>query len=128
MSGWLLRTTAQGFLRAGFDWVAIGSNGLWDETQVREFVEPFVADGLCVHHITLDPGLDELVRRTATRQAGRNLASDARNTPESIELQLARCRENYGPWTHVIDNSALTPAETVVAIHDAVENGAGVVR
>lgn len=127
VSGWLLRTTAQGFLHVGFNWVGIGSNGMWSKTHVREFVAPFTEDGVSVHHVTLDPGLDEAVRRAARRQVGRTVTSDARITPESIESELARFREHYGPWTHVIDNSALTPTETAVAIYEAVEAGVSVV-
>ena len=126
VAGWLLRETARGFLRAGFDWVAIASNGLWDEAHVREFVAPLVSDGARVHHVTLDPGLDAVCERLGCREAMKGSAVDSKKTQASSAVELLRLRERYGAWTHVLDNSTLTPAETALAIFDVVEAGAGI--
>jgi hypothetical protein len=125
VTGHLLRQTARGFLRAGFDLVAIGSNGLHEEAHVREFVEPFVADGAAAHHVTLDPGLETVQERMAHRIATRGLVVDDEKDPEWLAGQLSWFRERYGPWTFVLDNSSLSPAETAVAIYDAVRNDRG---
>src|SRR2546430_14594593 len=45
ISGWLLSETVLGFLRFGFDWVAIATNGAWDEAHARNFVQRFVVEG-----------------------------------------------------------------------------------
>jgi hypothetical protein len=38
---------------------------------------------------------------------------------------LSEVRDCYGPWTHVIDNRDMSPAETALAIYAAVDRGAG---
>jgi hypothetical protein len=124
VSGWLLRQTAMGFLSAGFDWVAIASNGLWSEAHVRDFVRPFATEGADVHHMTLDPG-DSEVRRQVMDRSG--ASGDERNTKDVDEAMhmLSRVRSCSGSWTHVIDNAALTPMETAQAIYEAVAAGFG---
>jgi hypothetical protein len=67
ISGWLLRETALGFLRAGLDWVAIASNGHWREPE-RVFARLFLQEGVETHHITLDPGDDVARRRIRARE------------------------------------------------------------
>lgn len=125
LSGFLLQQTARHLARKGFDWVAIGSNGLSEESHAREFAEPFRSDGSAVHHVTLDPGPETLTERMALRIQTHNYAVDAMKTPEWLTSQLEWFRNHYGPWTSVIDNSSLTPSETAIAIYDAVQNGEG---
>jgi hypothetical protein len=108
VAGHLLRETALGFLRSGFAWVAIASNGHWKEQRARDFVQPFHREDTYVHHFTLDPGKDVLRQRCSA--------------PVDMLLQV---RHELGPWTHVIDNSQLTPKATVQAIHAAIEQAAG---
>jgi hypothetical protein len=125
VTGHLLRQTALGFIRNGFDLVAIGSNGMNEELHVREFVEPFVNDGVAAHHVTLDPGTETVLQRVARRIETRGLVVDEEKDPDWLAGQLSWFRERYGPWTYVLDNSSLSPAETAVAIFDAVESGEG---
>lgn len=125
LSGFLLRETAQRLVRAGFDWVAIGSNGLYEESHVRDFAHPFLNEGIAVHHVTLDPGVETLQERMAHRARTHSYAVDEMKTPEWLHSQLMWFRERYGPWTSVIDNASLTPLETAVAIYDVVESGKG---
>lgn len=123
LSGWLLRETALGFLRAEFDWVAIASNGLWREAHVREFARPFVREAAEAHHITLDPGDDVMRTRMQARESA-NVDSPTLDFDEGLQMQsdIRRC---CGSWTHMIDNGAMTPAETAVAIYDAAVAGKG---
>ena len=123
LSGFLLRETAQRLVRAGFDWIAIGSNGLYEESHVREFARPLLEDGVAVHHVTLDPGLETLEERLAHRIRAHDYAVDEMKTPEWLRSQLSWFRDRYGPWTSVIDNSSLTPSQTAEAIYEVVESG-----
>lgn len=123
LAGWLLRETALGFLRAGFDWVAIASNGHWREVRAREFVEPFAGEGVDAHHITLDPG-DHETRRRLEAQGRAHPDGPTTDVDEGLRM-LSDVRDGYGPWTYVIDNGRLTPVETARAIHEAVLAGAG---
>ncbi len=125
LSGFLLQETARRLAQKGFDWVAIASNGLYEESHVREFADPFLTDGIAVHHVTLDPGEKTLQKRMADRQSKFGLAVDDIKTPEWLRSQLLWFRDRYGPWTSVIDNSSLTPTETAKAIYEEVCSGKG---
>lgn len=124
VSGWLLQQTVLGFLRSGFDWVAIASNGHWQQRSAREFVQPFLLENAHVHHITLDPGEEILRQRIAQRSKAAGPAVDAQRVDEAVDM-LVRVRQALGTWTHVLDNSRLTPEATVRAIYDAVDRGHG---
>ena len=125
VSGWVCRETAQHLTNLGFDFVAIASNGLNEESRVREFIGPFVEAGTAVHHVTLDPGLGAIQDRMALRFETHGNPLDADKSPEWVAGQVAWFRRMYGPWTYILDNSSLTPAETAIAIHEAVERGEG---
>lgn len=126
VSGWLLQQTALGFLRSGFDWVAIASNGHWRQRSAQEFVRPFLLENARVHH-TLDPGEDVLRQRIAYRSAAAGLIADERQAAEAVAM-LRQVRQALGSWTHVLDNGQLTPEATVRAIRDAVERGDGLMH
>lgn len=128
VSGWLLQQTALGFLRSGFDWVAIASNGLWRQRSAREFVRPFLRESARVHRITLDPGEDVLRQRIAHRSAAAaGVAADERQAAEAAAM-LRQVRQALGGWTHVLDNGQLTPEAAVRAIRDAVDRGDGLMH
>jgi broad-specificity NMP kinase len=127
VSGWLLQQTALGFLRSGFDWVAIASNGHWQQRSAREFVRPFLLEDARVHHITLDPGEEVLRQRLAQRAKAAGLAVDEQRAAEAVDM-LLRVRQELGPWTHVLDNSQLTPEATVRAIREAIDRGHGLMH
>lgn len=127
VSGWLLRETALGFLRSGFDWVAIASNGHWKQRSTREFVRPFLLENVSVHHITLDPGEEILRQRVAQRSKTAGLAIDEQRAAEAVDM-LFQVRQALGTWTYVVDNSHLTPEATVRAIHDAIDRGHGLMH
>jgi hypothetical protein len=75
--------------------------------------------------VTLDPGTRVVQERVAARFAEHRYAVDEKKTPEWLESQMLWFRERYGAWTCVIDNASLTPAETCVAIFEAVVKGEG---
>lgn len=127
VSGWLLQQTALGFMRSGFDWVAIASNGHWTEHSARKFVQPFLLEDASVHHITLDPGEDILRQRIAQRSKAAGPAVEAQQAAEAVHM-LRQVRQALGTWTHVVDNSQLTPGATVLAIHDAIDGGHGLIH
>jgi hypothetical protein len=127
VSGRLLRETALGFLRSGFVWVAIASNGHWKQQSAREFVRPFHRESAYVHHITLDPGEDVLRQRIAQRAKAAGRAADQQETAEAVDM-LRLVRREIGTWTHVVDNGHLTPEATVQAIHDAIDQGCGLIH
>ena len=125
VSGWLMRETAMGFLRFGFAWVVIAGNGWWSEDHVREFVAPLLEAGASVHHVTLDPGTEVACERLAERDSTAGWYTDAEQLRRSGREGVLKVRAHAGAWTHVIDNAALTPAQTAAAIIEAVEGGAG---
>jgi len=118
----MVARTALGLMDSGFEWLAIGSNGLYERETVHSFIAPFRDDARArIHHVTLDPGVETVQARIAKR----NASEDAIKTPDWLASQVKWFRERYGNWTHVIDNSKLTPEETAVAIHEAVCRGHG---
>lgn len=58
------------------------------------------------------------------RAAATNSPLDHEAVAGATKFLLA-VRDAYGPWTHVIDNSQLTPVATARAIHEAVIRGYG---
>jgi hypothetical protein len=127
VSGWLLQQTALGFLRSGFDWVAIASNGHWKQRRAQELVRPFHLENASVHHVTLDPGEEILRQRIAQRSKATGRAVDEPRAAEAADM-LLKVRRALGTWTHVVDNGQLTPEATVRAIHDAIDNGHGLMQ
>ncbi|GAB3422031.1 hypothetical protein GCM10027569_52480 [Flindersiella endophytica] len=127
VSGRLLQQTAMGFLRSGFSWVAIASNGHWKQQAARELVRPFHLENAGVHHITLDPGEEILRQRIAQRSKAAREAVDGQRAAEAVDM-LVEVRQALGDWTHVVDNSRLTPEATARAIHDAIDHGRGLMH
>ncbi len=119
----MLHRTVTGFVERETDLIAVASNGLQHAFLARAFARA-VPDGVPVHHVTLDPGLDVVKERIAQRAA----AEDEHKVPEWSEGQVAWFRERYGRWTYVIDNASMTPDETVLAIRDAVVCGRGLLE
>jgi AAA domain len=126
VAGQLLQRTALGFLGSGFSWVAVASNGHWKEHRAREFVQPFLLENALVHHVTLDPGEEVVGQRIARRSRATGHAADEQ-VAVAVDM-LVKVRQARGTWTHVVDNSELTPEATVRAIHDAVDRGQGLMH
>ena len=105
---------AASFFEAGFETVVIGGNALHTRSEFDGLVEG-LRPHADVHHVTLDPSLDEIVRRVEARGGDK--------TPDWLATHVAWMREKYGEWTSVIDNSTMTPQETVQVIAGRVAAG-----
>ena len=60
--------------------------------------------------------------RSRAQATGKTLDHEAAMVAAEMLLKVRSC---YGPWTYVIDNSQLSPAETALAIYQAVDHGFG---
>lgn len=111
---------AADFVREGFDWVAVGSNGLQDRASVDDFVAHIPAD-VEIHHIFLDPSVSAVRARIAARAH----PLDEHKTPEWLEANVHWMRGFHDARSAVIDNTELDVDETVTAIYAAAQAGAG---
>ena len=107
---------AGSFLDAGFSTMLVVGNALHGPEDLDLFLPALLSRG-AVYHVTIDPSLDEIVRRVAARGADK--------TPEWLATHVAWMRERYGPWTCRIDNTSLSPAETVDRITEEIHRGCG---
>jgi hypothetical protein len=111
---------AASYVENGFNLVVIGGNSVYQKDRLNE-----VLDGLLpvsqVYHITLDPSLEVIQARIRARAH----PSDDLKTPDWIESHVRYMRGQYEEWSARIDNSALTPSETALAICDTVLSGKG---
>lgn len=110
---WLL---AKSFFADGFDCVVIGGNGLHTPSEINDLVELLLTAG-DVYHVTLDPSPDEIQRRVAERGGD--------HTPEWLAVHVEWMREKYRDWTCRVDNTRLTPEETLAEIAERVGRGEG---
>jgi hypothetical protein len=108
------------FVHAGYDWIAVGSNGLQDRASVDAFVE-LLPSGVSVHHLMLDPEIPVVQGRIARRAH----PFDRAKSPEWIARNVEWMRGHLGDWNARLDNSDLTVDETVEAIYAAVRRGEG---
>jgi hypothetical protein len=117
LSGYQCWLLAQSFLRAGFEPVLIGSNGFHTPEEGLNDMIAFLLTAGDVHHVTLDPSLDEIQRRMARR--GSDLDRD------SIAAHVAWMRGRQRAWTCRIDNTAMSPEATLAEIAARVGRGEG---
>jgi hypothetical protein len=108
------------FVREGFDWVVVGSNGLQDRGHVDDFVTQLPAD-IEVYHVFLDPS----VAAVRARVAARAHPLDDHKTPEWLEENVNWMRTFHNSWSALVDNSGLDVDETVNAIYATVQAGDG---
>jgi len=71
-----------------------------------------------VYHVTLDPSLDA-IRARIEQRGGMDI------TPDGIAEHVEWMRARYRDWTCRIDNTAMTPAETVAEIARRIAHGEG---
>lgn len=107
---------ATSFLANGLAWVAIGGNALHTPAEIAPLVEGLLDVGE-VFHVTLDPSIDEIRHRVAQRGGDK--------TDEWLGVHAAWMREKYESWTCRVDNSNLTPLETLHEIAARVSSGEG---
>jgi hypothetical protein len=111
---------ARSYFASGFGVVVIGGNSVYQKDRLNEILETLLRVSE-IHHITLDPDLEVIKQRILARSG----AFDDTKTPDWIESHVRYMREHYEPWTARIDNSALSPDETVQAIYHAVVGNRG---
>jgi hypothetical protein len=111
---WLL---AQSFLTAGFQCVIIGSNGFHTPAEGLNDMVAFLLSAGEVFHVTLDPSIEEIQRRVATR------GSDF--SPDSLAEHVEWMRARYREWTCRIDNTSMSPETTLAAIAERTGRGEG---
>src|ERR1051326_3679182 len=102
---------AKAYLSSGFGAAVIGGNSLYQKDRLNEILE-ILLEVSAVYHLTLDPDPEVIKRRIP----GRSSPEDETKTPEWIETHVRYMRDYYEPWTARIDNSLLSPDETVQAI------------
>lgn len=111
---------AAGFVGEGFDWVAVGSNGLQDRASVDDFVAQ-LPYGIEVYHVFLDPSVDAVQARISARAH----PLDDHKTPGWLEENVHWMRGFHDSWSALVDNSSLDVNETVNAIYATVDAGHG---
>ena len=105
------------FLEAAFDTVLIAGNALHTRGGMfDELVETLRSRG-DVFHFTLDPSLEEIMRRVAERGGDK--------TPEWLTTHVRWMRDRYEDWTCLIDSTAMTPEQTVDTIAAELAAGRG---
>jgi hypothetical protein len=108
---------ARSFFDAGFETVLIGGNALHTrDGSFDALIESLRARGN-VYHFTLDPSLDEIIRRVEARGGDK--------TREWLGEHVAWMRDRDAPWTSRIDNSAMSPTETAAVIAERITLGEG---
>ena len=117
LTGWQAWLLARSFLERDFETVVIGSNGFHTPAEGLNDMIGFLLTAGAVHHVTLDPAIEEIERRVAHR--GSDLSPDSLS--EHVEWMRARQR----PWTCRIDNTSLTPEATVIEIAARIGRGEG---
>ena len=117
LCGWQCWLLARSFLTHSFQTVIIGSNGFHTPAEGLNDMIGFLLSVGDVHHVTLDPTLEEVQRRVVQR--------GGRMPPESLSDHVAWMRTRQRGWTCRIDNTSLTPEATVAEIAARVERGEG---
>jgi hypothetical protein len=105
---------ANSFFTYGFSTVLVVGNSLHERNAIRPFLG--LGPSVEVSHVTLDPSLDTLVDRMAIR-------GDPDKTPEWLQAHVDYMRPHYTGWTFTIDNSDMTPQQTLDAVVSVVTNG-----
>lgn len=123
VTGLVTARTAAEFIRQGFNWIVVGSNGLQDRDDVDAFLTEVPAS-VEVFHLFLDPAPSAVEQRIAARAH----PIDAHKTPEWIAENVAWMRSYHRPESGRIDNSDLDIDQTVEAIYAAVTAGRGLIR
>lgn len=123
VTGLVTARIAAEFLKQGFDWVVIGSNGLQDHEHVAAFLAE-IPPHVEVFHLFLDPSTAAVQQRIAARDH----PIDAHKTPEWIAENVAWMRGYHRPESARIDNTDLDIDQTVEAIYAAVTAGQGRIR
>ena len=119
LCGWQCWLLARSFLTRGFETVIIGGNGFHTPAEGLNDMIGFLLTVGDVHHVTLDPSLEEIQWRVAQR--------GSEMSPESLAEHVAWIRARQRSWTCRVDNTSLTPEATVAQIAACIDRGGGTV-
>ncbi|MFC9687250.1 hypothetical protein ACFTSF_01815 [Kribbella sp. NPDC056951] len=105
----------QSFFSADYENVLIAGNAIHDAIDLNPVIPDLLQLGR-VFHLTLDPSEEAILQRTA---------ADADRSPAHLISDLQHQRVKRCPWSAPIDNSTLTPLETLQKIAHLVQAGEG---
>ncbi|MFF0271022.1 hypothetical protein [Kribbella sp. NPDC004536] len=106
---------AESFVEAGYENILIAGNAIHDAVDLNPVIPHFLRLGR-VFHFSLDPSEEAVLRRTA---------NDPHRSAPHLTNELHFMRTRLSPWSASIDNSALTPLETLEKIAHLAHTGAG---
>jgi len=106
---------AESFFEVGCENVLIAGNSIHDAIDLNPVIPDLLRLGR-VFHLSLDPSEDAVLRRTA---------NDPDRSPAHLMNDLHHLRAKRSPWSAPVDNSTLSPLETLEKIAHLVQSGKG---
>ncbi|MEV6287664.1 hypothetical protein [Kribbella sp. NPDC051770] len=106
---------AESFFGAGYENVLIAGNAIHDAVDLNPILPELLRLGR-VFHVTLEPTEEAVLRRTA---------NDLDRSPAHLISELQHARAKRSSWSAPIDNSTLTPLETLQTIAHLIDAGEG---
>ncbi len=106
---------AESFFGADYENVVIAGNAIHDAIDLNPVIPDLLRLGR-VFHLTLDPSEEAVLARTA---------DDPDRSPAHLLNELHGQRAKRSPWSALVDNSTLTPLETLQKIAHLVQQGEG---
>ncbi|GAB3940202.1 hypothetical protein GCM10029976_057530 [Kribbella albertanoniae] len=117
----VLRQSAQlakSFVNADYENVIIAGNSIHDAIDLNPVIPDLLRLGQ-VFHVTLDPTEEAVLQRTV---------DDPDRSPSHLINDRNHHRVKRSPWSAPIDNSTLTPLQTLQKIAHLVQTGKGEIR
>ncbi|WP_405059454.1 hypothetical protein OG474_42940 [Kribbella sp. NBC_01505] len=105
----------ESFIGAGYDNVLIAGNAIHDAIDLNPVIPDLLKLGQ-VFHISLDPSEEAVLHRTA---------DDPDRSPAHLINDLHLLRAKRSPWSAPVDNSTLSPLETLQQIAHLIRTGKG---
>ncbi len=106
---------AESFFEAGYENVLIAGNSIHDAIDLNPVIPHLLQLGR-VFHTTLTPTADAVLNRTA---------NDPNRSPAHLVKDLQVLRATRSPWSAPVDNSTLTPLETLQKIAHLTQTAKG---
>lgn len=106
---------AESFVNADYENILIAGNAIHDAIDLNPVIPALLRLGR-VFHLTLDPTEEAVLHRTA---------DDLDRSPSHLINDLHHQRAKRSPWSAPIDNSNLTPLQTLQQIAHLVQAGEG---
>jgi hypothetical protein len=106
---------ASSFFQAGFEKVILAGNAIHDAFDLNPVLPELLRLGR-VFHISLEPSEKAVLQRTA---------GDHERSPAHLLQDLRSMQAKRSSWSAVIDNSELTPTETLEEMARLVQSGKG---